>query len=245
MSETYRDLIYETYITNVMGDEHLKKNDEKYQLRYFEKNYLKYMPQNRNARILELGTGMGQFYQFCRKNGYFNYEGLDLSIEEIKYVKETIDKDAVIHQVDILEYLREAESESYDAIVYNDVIEHMYKGEICELLLSVKKVLRPDGVFLIKTPNMANPFVSTAGRYIAFDHEIGFTEISLREILRATGYSNIKIIGTNIYVVFPVVNQIAWLLSKVVNVFLWLLSALYGRTSLKLFEKDILAIVRK
>lgn len=245
MSEEYRNLIYESYITNLIGEGHLNSYDSKLQIKYFKKNYLKYMPKNKDAKILELGTGMGQFYSFCLKYGYTDYEGIDLSTEEIKYVKETINKDVIIHQMDILDYLKNAASESFDVIVYNDVIEHLYKNEICELLLMVRRVLKKGGVFLIKTPNMANPFVSTAGRYIAFDHEIGFTETSMREILKATGYTDIKIVGTNIYVAFPVLNQIAWLCSKIMNVFLWLLSSLYGRTYLKIFEKDILAIVRK
>ena len=245
MSKEYRNLIYESYITNIMGEGHLNKHDSKLQIKYFKKNYLKYMPKNKNAKILEIGTGMGQFYSFCLKYGYINYEGIDLSTEEIQFVKKNINEDVMIHQMDVLDYLREASAKSFDVVVYNDVIEHLYKDEICELLLRVKDILKPDGVFLIKTPNMANPFVSTAGRYIGFDHEIGFTEVSMREILKATGYKNIKIVGTNIYVVFPVLNQIAWLCSKIMNVFLWLISALYGRTSLKIFEKDILAIVRK
>ena len=245
MSKEYRNLIYESYITNIMGEGHLNNHDFKLQIQYFKKNYLKYMPENKNAKILEIGTGMGQFYSFCLKYGYTNYEGIDLSPEEIQFVKKNINEDVMIHQMDVLDYLREASAKSFDVVVYNDVIEHLYKDEICELLLRVKDILKPDGVFLIKTPNMANPFVSTAGRYIGFDHEIGFTEVSMREILKATGYKNIKIVGTNIYVVFPVLNQIAWLCSKIMNAFLWLISALYGRTSLKIFEKDILAIVRK
>lgn len=92
---------------------------------------------------------------------------------------------------------------------------------------------------------MANPFVNTAGRYIDFTHEIGFTEKSMRQVLRATGYSNIKIIGTDIYVLNPIVNILAKAASKVLNAVLFFVSALYGRNSLHVFEKDILAIAQK
>lgn len=245
MKEQYRDLIYDSYMTNIFGDTHLKKNDVKHQINYFKKNYLKYMPKDKSAKVLELGTGMGQFYQFCMKYGYTNYEGVDLSTEEIKYVKDNICEDIIIHQENILDYIKGIEDEEFDVVVCNDVIEHLYKDEICELLLGVRRTLKKNGVFLIKTPNMANPIMSTSGRYIAFDHEIGMMETSMREILKATGYSSIRIIGTNIYVIAPIIDQIAWLLSKVINFALWVLSALYGRTSIKIFEKDILAIAKK
>ena len=92
---------------------------------------------------------------------------------------------------------------------------------------------------------MANPFVSTAGRYIDITHEIGFTEVSMRQVLRATGFKNIHIVGTDVYVLNPVVSSIAKIVSKVINLFLYILSSLYGRTSLRIFEKDILAIAYK
>ena len=92
---------------------------------------------------------------------------------------------------------------------------------------------------------MANPYVNTAGRYIDFTHEIGFTEKSMRQILRATGYRDIEIIGTDVYVLNPIISIIAKIISKIVNLFLYLFSALYGRTSLKIFEKDILAVAKK
>ena len=133
----------------------------------------------------------------------------------------------------------------YDAVILNDVIEHLTKPEIFRVLDLVYANLNTNGVFLIKTPNMANPFVSAAGRYIAFDHEIGFTEYSMNQVLYATGYENIKIIGTDIYVFNPLVSVPARILSKLINCILFLLSALYGRTSLRVFEKDMLAIAYK
>lgn len=92
---------------------------------------------------------------------------------------------------------------------------------------------------------MANPFVSTAGRYIDITHENGFTEASMRQVLRAAGFKDIKIIGTDVYVLHPVISIVAKLASKIINLSLFIMSALYGRTSLRIFEKDILAVAYK
>ena len=133
----------------------------------------------------------------------------------------------------------------YDVVIFNDVIEHLSKSEIFEVLDGVYKLLNEKGIFMIKTPNMANPYVNTAGRYIDFTHEIGFTEKSLMQILKATGYKDIKIIGTDVYVLNPIISAIAKVISKIINCVLFIFSVLYGRMSLKIFEKDILAIARK
>lgn len=98
---------------------------------------------------------------------------------------------------------------------------------------------------MVKTLNMANPYVGVGGRYIVIDHEIGFTETSMRELLRVCGYKNIKIIGTDIYVLNPMISILAKSISKLINFRLYILSALYGRTTCRIFEKNILAIAYK
>lgn len=241
----WKQRIYDSYISNGFETSHDIKKYE-LQRKYFRKNYLKFLPQNRDCKILELGCGMGEFYYFCKKEGYRNYQGIDASAQNVAYIKQYIGKKSNISVNNIFDFLPiEGHSREYDVIVLNDVIEHLTKSEIFDLLDRVYANLNKNGVFLIKTPNMANPFVASAGRYIGFDHEIGFTEYSIRQILYTTGFKDVKIIGTDIYVINPVISIIAKVLSKVLNYFLFLISALYGRTSLKIFEKDLLAVAYK
>ena len=241
----WKQRIYDSYVSNGFGASHDVKKFE-IQRRYFKKNYLRFMPKNKKARILELGCGMGEFFYFCKKEGYKNYKGIDASAENVRYIKKNLGKNSNISVCDIFDYLNEGHNaEKYDVIVLNDVIEHLTKPEIFDLLDRVYSNLNKGGVFLVKTPNMANPFVAAAGRYIAFDHEIGFTEYSMNQILHTTGFSDIKIIGTDIYVFNPIINIVAKVFSKITNGILYLFSALYGRTSLKIYEKDILAAAYK
>ena len=245
MDREWRNRIYDSYISNIFKEAHVLQGEMELQYKYYRKNYGKYLPADRNARILELGTGMGHFYYFLRKSGYLKYEGVDLSKENIAYVKNNINPKCRIYRMDICEFLRRADREKYDVVVMNDVIEHLTKDEIFEVLDGVREVLKKDGVFLIKTLNMANPMVSTAGRYIVIDHEIGFTETSIREVLRACGYKNISVVGTDVYVLNPFISIPAKIVSKIINKMFYLLSVLYGRTTLKIFEKDLLAVAYK
>lgn len=245
MTAQWRSRVYDNYVTNVFEDAHSRKNEFKLLYRYYKRNYSPYLPKDKRAKILELGSGMGHFYYFLRKSGYRCYEGVDLSEENITYIRKKVDKNVNVHKIDMIEFLNSIDGDTYDAVVLNDVIEHLTKQEIFDMMDGVKTVLKPGGVFLIKTPNMANPYVNTAGRYIVIDHEIGFTETSMREVLRSCGYRNIKIVGTDIYVLNPVISILAKGVSKLINFRLFVLSALYGRTTCRIFEKDILAIAYK
>lgn len=245
MSNEWRERIYQNYMSNVFSEAHHGEKEMKLQCRYYKKNYLKYLPADRSAKILELGSGMGHFYNFLLQNGYNEYEGVDLSGENIEFIRKNINPDVVVHQQDMMEFLKTCEPEQYDAVIFNDAIEHLTKPEIFEVMDGVMRVMKDDGVFFIKTLNMANPYVNTAGRYIVIDHEIGFTETSMRELLRACGYQKITIIGTDVYVLNPLLSVPAKLLSKLINFRLYVLSVLYGRTTIRIFEKDILAIAQK
>ncbi len=245
MEYQWRNRIYDNYVTNVFHEAHEMKKEMEIQYRYFKKNYLKYIPDDHEIRILELGCGMGQFLNFVIKSGYTNYEGIELSAENIEFIKNNVDSSVQIHKMDMFQFLKESEAEIYDVVIFNDVIEHLTKSEIFEVLDGIWRVLKKGGRLLVKTPNMANPYVNTAGRYIVIDHEIGFTETSMREVLRACNYSKISIVGTDIYVINPILNVVAKCLSKVVSFRLYILSVLFGRRTCKIFEKDILAIAEK
>ena len=184
------------------------------------------------------GGGMGHFLNFAVKAGYTNVIGCDSSKECIEFCKK---RNFNVVYDDIFNFLRGKEN-CYDVIIFNDVIEHLYKDEIIDILDLIYAALRPKGVVLIKTPNMANPWVSTAGRYICLDHEIGFTEHSMRQVMMVCNFKNIKIVGTDIYVFHNLISYVARIFAKLGEGLWYMLSYLYGRNTLKIFTKDILAI---
>lgn len=57
---------------------------------------------------------------------------------------------------------------------------------------------------MIKTDNRANPFTSIGGRYMDLTHEFSYNEMSMKQLLYATGFLDVKVRETDIYVVmFP------------------------------------------
>lgn len=243
----YREIIYGSYISNGFGSVHGDEKKYNMQKEYFQKNYLQHgiLAKNKNVKVCDLGCGCGEFVRCLEESGYKNVVGIDTSPENIEFCKGYELRNAKFECSTIKEYLESVDDNCYDAFIFNDVIEHLHKQEIVEILQLMLKKLKKGGYVYIKTPNMANPFVNTAGRYIDFTHEIGFTENSMRQVLNAVGFRNIKILGTDIYVLNPIVSCVAKIVSKLINGFLQIFSLLYGRQTIKIFEKDILAIAKK
>jgi 2-polyprenyl-3-methyl-5-hydroxy-6-metoxy-1,4-benzoquinol methylase len=152
--------------------------------------YKNFLPTDKNARILDVGCGMGGFLFFLEKQGYTNYWGIDLCAKQIEYIQKHIAPRVTI--ADGFDYLRA--NGSYNLIVLNDALEHVPKERVLEFLTVIYKALEPNGLLFIKTDNMSNPF-SLASRYIDFTHEIGFSEHSLRQILSAAGFDDVQITG--------------------------------------------------
>ena len=72
MTNSWKTRIYDNYVTNTLGDVHSGKRDMQLQCTYYQKNYAKYLPTDKKAKILELGSSMGQFYYFLLKSRYHN-----------------------------------------------------------------------------------------------------------------------------------------------------------------------------
>ena len=154
--------------------------------------YRKFLPANKNAKILDLGCGMGHFLHFLQIEGYTNYWGIDKSPALVHFIQNNVTTRVSV--ADVFDYLKY--SGVFDVIAANDFIEHISKSETLNLLTSIYDSLDSSGLLLVKTPNMSNPF-GLRFRYQDYTHEQGFTEESLRYILRTSGFKEIQVMGAS------------------------------------------------
>lgn len=243
MKKNYRDYIYGSYsdalIANqITGD--LKK-ERKLIVKYFKKNYLPYMPTNKNCRVLDLGCGLGNYIYAAKAFGYKNVVGVDASESVVDFCRNE-GVECVLSEAKA--YLEDKEN-LFDVIIFNDVIEHFKKDELLEVLYLLRKSLKKEGRILIKTMNQSNPVTGVSSRYMDLTHETGFTEISMRQMLLAASFKKIKIIGADIYVSPVPFVYILKFFAKINNFIWYMLNCLYGRTIVKVFEKNMIAIAYK
>jgi SAM-dependent methyltransferase len=154
----------------------------------FRKFFLPLLPPQKDASILDIGCGYGEFLYFLQRMGYSNTQGIDLNRQQVE-VGSSLGV-LNIHCGDIRKFLVEADR-SFDLISAIDVLEHIPKDEVLELLDLVHKALSPGGTFLCQVPNLAAFY--TPLFYMDFSHETPFTAASLKQALQIAGFANIKV----------------------------------------------------
>lgn len=234
--------LYTRYITTHFGKIHLETQDFNIHNQYFRKNYLKCLPSDKNAKILDIGCGMGHFLNFLEIEGYKNYLGVDLSEENIEFCKKNKFN---VKRANIFYQLKNT-SETYDVIVMNDIIEHLEKPEILNLLKLILERLNPGGRLIIKAPNASNPIMASSSRYSDFTHELLFTDESLSQVLKISGFIQIKIYPQDLYVFYyNPVNYLAIFFNLMLNGIFWIMFRFYGRKTTKIFTKNLIAVALK
>jgi 2-polyprenyl-3-methyl-5-hydroxy-6-metoxy-1,4-benzoquinol methylase len=144
--------------------------------------------------ILELGCGIGGILNFLKQNGCTNIFGIDISKEQVEICRKYV-TDKVV-QSDVFDYLI-TNSKKYDIIIMFDLLEHIQKNRITELLKLVYNSLSPNGIVIIRTPNMGS-IIAPYGRYLDFTHDTGFTSESLQQVLSESEFTGIDFFNSAI-----------------------------------------------
>ncbi len=135
----------------------------------YDSQYGRFLPSSRDAAILDAGCGTGHFLYFLKKKGYTNFTGIDLSPQQLEYCRKNIWEKA--EEADIFEYLR-SRSGTFDLVVLNDVLEHIPKDKVVDLLALCRNALTTGGRLLLRTPNMGN-FFSLYAQVQGFHTRVG------------------------------------------------------------------------
>ena len=146
-------------------------------------------------RLLEVGCGAGFFLKTAARAGW-QVEGIELSDEASRFASERLE----------LPIRRERAEDapiapgSFDAAAMFDVIEHLFDPR--SVLTAIARALVPGGLMVISTPNY-----DSASRHLLgvdwavlspLEHVYYFTEVSLRRLLDATGFSDVQFIRQHV-----------------------------------------------
>lgn len=189
MKRSYREVLYSSYHSTqslaLHGVPTLVKMEQEFPAleAYFED----LLPRSKDARILDIGCGNGNFIYFLHSRGYHMSHGVDVSKEQIEVGRELGIKNlSVGNAMGVLGI----KSEEHDVIVARDVLEHCTKEEAFELLTLIAASLKPGGRFIMQVPN-GEGLHAPSIQYGDYTHETVFTASSARQVLLNTGFARV------------------------------------------------------
>ncbi len=136
--------------------------------------------------VLEIGCGTGQFLLYLQRKGVRNFVGIDANEKLTAFIPEAVA--GQFQACGINEFLDSAAgAELYDRIVLFDVLEHFSHEDGSDLLVNLKKCLRPDGLIVIRLPNLSSPWGGSY-QYGDLTHKAAYNPTSIRQLAISSGY---------------------------------------------------------
>lgn len=106
---------------------------------------LELVPENRDARILDLGAGEGYVCQLLRERGYTAVDACDYLEDNFKV------KEVPFHKADLNEHIPLPDG-TFDCVISIEVLEHMENH--VRFIKEAMRVLKPGGIAIFTTPNV-------------------------------------------------------------------------------------------
>ncbi len=141
----------------------------------------------KNARILDAGCAEGYLLEALSRVGYKNLTGVDLSENMLEIARKRLPSDTKLIRADILSWIEDTKSNSFDVIFFNQVLEHIPREDTIKVLREFYRILALNGRISISVPNMAS-LIGSFTMAIDFSHLTHFTENSLFQVLVLAGF---------------------------------------------------------
>lgn len=206
----YRDRLYKQYASGHTS--HLYGEASvagiRAQFPVWQEYFGRWLPGEKDAWLLDIGCGNGDFAYWLQEQGYARAEGIDLSAEQIALGKKLGVNG--LSEASIQEFLPK-HAAAYDFISARDVLEHFKKDEILTLLDQVHVALKPGGSFIAQTVNAENILWGRL-RHGDFTHETVFTAASIRQVLLAAGFRDIEVLPQRpvVHGLFSALRRVIW-----------------------------------
>ncbi|MDW8065324.1 MAG: class I SAM-dependent methyltransferase [Anaerolineae bacterium] len=138
-------------------------------------------------RVLDVGCGQGEFLELLRERGISGI-GIDIDAEMIRICRS---KGLNVAQADLFEYLAGHESD-FDGVFCSNVIEHMGADKVLRFFQLVYQALRPNGIFLVATPNPESLIVHLYEFWRDPTHVRLYSRSLLEFMMEYAGFRNIN-----------------------------------------------------
>jgi len=157
---------------------------------YLPPSMIPLLPGSRDASILDIGCGFGDMLLALSHAGYRSLKGVDISPQAVEFCRQSgLDVDLIGDLIDFCQGV----GRTFDFIIMSHVLEHIEKSRIIDTLAAVHSLLSTDGLLFLKVPN-AQSNTGCYWRYEDFTHTTLFTSGSIRFVLEAAGFGEIRLV---------------------------------------------------
>jgi 2-polyprenyl-3-methyl-5-hydroxy-6-metoxy-1,4-benzoquinol methylase len=190
----YRKKIYERYLTSDNFRDFNEIENQFNSINYIDQNIIDVLPNDKKAKILDIGCGFGKWLKYLKENGYIDVNGVEIGEEQNQFLK---DKGFNVIKSDIVDFLKTT-NHKYSLITMFDVLEHFRKDEIVELIPLLKNILSDNGILIVRVPN-GEAMYKGGIMYGDFTHETFFSARSLKQVFRLYDFGEI-----DVFPVYPI-----------------------------------------
>lgn len=144
------------------------------------------------ASVYEVGSGRGALARALAARGY-RVEATEITLE-----REAVAQDGVRwSETDGVHLPRYARGGPFDAVISNQVLEHLHPDDLMEHLRGAHAVLKPGGRYVLETP-LWYEGPADLSRVFGFDRAVGmhlreYTHRELTRAVREAGFSRVQV----------------------------------------------------
>lgn len=152
-----------------------------------------------SGSVLEIGCGTGRNSFLLAQKAGLDVLGTDLCVPFIEEARQRYELPNL--RYDVLDFNRatEFEGRTFDAIVGNGILHHLYH-QLGTALANMRRLLKPRGRIVFLEPNLYNPYIFTIFSISYFrklahlePDEMAFSNRYVTRLLSAAGYDEIQV----------------------------------------------------
>ena len=185
----WKKKLYEKYVSSGQAGGSLNRGAKlsTHDHPYFMRLIRTHLAEDKTVAIADIACGHGALLHCLRESGYGNISGVDVSAEQVALAHQSGVAEAVCG--DMGGFLKD-KAGAFDVVFLMDILEHLERGELFELLGLVNSSLKNGGRLIIHVPNGEGLFGMRI-RYGDLTHENCFTPQSMRQALVSSGFEDV------------------------------------------------------
>jgi 2-polyprenyl-3-methyl-5-hydroxy-6-metoxy-1,4-benzoquinol methylase len=182
LDDINRNIYSEIYLRNIENRQHELEERFKIHIAYIISRFKK-------GKILDIGCSSGLFLSLFNTHNWKLF-GIDINTLSINYAKKKINANFYNTTLENKHF----PSNYFECVTLFDVLEH--EQNYLELLHEVYRILKPNGLIIIQSPNYNSVIAKLSDIYWDWwsvpDHKIHFSFLSLINILLVEKYKIVK-----------------------------------------------------